>query len=134
MHADIAEDIQGKITGGRTSNQAALDAWIEEYNNVRPHEALGMLTPAEVYHPSERKYDGDFDTIEYPIGYLPRKVSKVGSIKINGVQIPIGYALRGLTVGLQSLNWSEYMVWLCDFPLGILSTETYCFSELGEVE
>lgn len=99
MHADISKDIQGKVTGGRIDNQAALDAWLEEYNKERPHETLGMLTPEDVYRPSERKYDGDFETIEYPIGYLPRKVSKVGSIRINSVQVIIGYALRGLTVG-----------------------------------
>jgi hypothetical protein len=134
MHVDISKEIQGKIAGGRAGNQAAIDMWVEEYNDIRPHEALGMLTPAEVYYPSERKYDGDFDTIEYPAGYLPRKVSRHGLIKIDSVQVMLGNALRGFTVGLQPIDEKAFMVWLCDFPLGILSTVTYSFSGLGEAE
>ncbi len=49
MHADLSREIQGKIPGGIVANQQAIDTWVEEYNNVRPHEALGMRTPDEVY-------------------------------------------------------------------------------------
>lgn len=65
-HADFSNsghvqnfiDVQGKIPGGIAANQRAIDAWVEEYNNVRPHEALGTRTPAEVYRNSETLYGG----------------------------------------------------------------------------
>ena len=49
MHADLSREIQGKIAGGVAANQRAIDAWVEEYNFVRPHESIGMMTPSEVY-------------------------------------------------------------------------------------
>ena len=134
MHADIAAEIQGRIPGGRRKNQAALDLWREEYNNVRPNEAIDMKTPAEVYVPSERKYVGDFDDLEYPPGFLPRKVMKGGVISLFSLRISIGFSLRGLTVGLKELENGKYHVFLADFLLGELDRDLCCFSPLDKVE
>jgi transposase InsO family protein len=128
MHADIANEIQGKIPGGVRANQAALDIWREEYNNLRPNEAIGMQTPAELYVPSPRKYAGDFDDLEYPIGFLTRKVQKNGVIVINTLHITISSALRGLTVGLKAEGCGKYRVFLADFPLGELDVDLCCFT------
>jgi hypothetical protein len=38
--------------------QARFDKFIEVFNNERPHEALDMKCPAEVYQPSARRYQG----------------------------------------------------------------------------
>lgn len=95
MHKDIADEIEGKVPGGISANQAVLDEWVKEYNSVRPNEAIGMKTPDELYTKSERKYTGDYDELEYPLGFLVRKVTGGGEIILNGVRITIGYALRG---------------------------------------
>ncbi len=135
MHADIAREIEGRIPGGIAANQAALDAWVDEYNGVRPNEAIGMLTPDEVYSPSERKYTGDFDILEYPAGYLPRKVSKSGEIILNGVRVTIGSALRGWHVGLcPHKQPGMYDVFLAEFLLGTLDMTSCCFTPLTEVK
>ena len=135
MHADIAREIEGKIPGGIAANQAALDAWVEEYNSVRPNEAIGMKTPDEVYRPSERKYTGDFDILEYPAGYLPRKVFKSGEIILNGMRVTIGSALRGMYVGLREQKQpGMYDVFLAEFLLGILDMTSCCFTPLTEVK
>ncbi|MBR2797604.1 MAG: transposase, partial [Clostridia bacterium] len=121
MHADIAGEVEGKIPGGITANQIALDAWVEEYNTVRPNEAIGMLTPDEVYRPSEHKYVGDFDVLEYPVGFIPRKVFKSGEIILNGVKVTIGASLKGWHVGLRPQKESGmFDVFLADFLLGFL--------------
>ena len=130
MHADIAREIQGRIKGGRTANQVVLDAWVDEYNSIRPNEALGMKTPDEVYVKSQNKYLGDYDDIEYPIGFQTRKVISTGDIIINSVRVCIGYSLRGLTVGLKPISESEFQVFLADFLLGTLDTISYCFIPL----
>ena len=135
MHADIAREIEGKIPGGIAANQAALDAWVEEYNSVRPNEAIGMKTPDEVYRPSERKYTGDFDILEYPAGYLPRKVFKSGEIILNGMRVTIGSALRGMYVGLREQKQpGMYDVFLAEFLLGTLDMTSCCFTPLTEVK
>ena len=134
MHADIAREIEGRIPGGIAANQVALDAWVEEYNAVRPNEAIGMKTPDEVYRPSERKYAGDFDTLEYPAGYLPRKVFKSGEIILYGTRVTIGSALRGWHVGLRPQKQPGlYDVFLAEFLLGTLDMTSCCFTPLTEV-
>ena len=134
MHGDIAREIEGKIPGGIAANQAALDAWVEEYNSVRPNEAIGMKTPDEVYHPSERKYTGDFDILEYPAGFLPRKVFKSGEIILYGARVTLGFALRGWHVGLREQKQpGMYDVFLGEFLLGTLDMTSCCFMPLTEV-
>lgn len=135
MHADIAAEIEGKIPGGLKANQAVLDAWVEEYNSIRPNEAIGMKTPDELYSVSERKYNGDFDELEYPLGFQIRKVTSGGEIIVNGIRITIGYALRGWHVGLQPIdNSHEFNVFLADFLLGSLDMDSCCFYPLNELK
>ena len=135
MHADIAREIEGKISGGIAANQIALDAWAEEYNAVRPNEAIGMLTPDDVYHPSERKYSGDFDVLEYPAGFLPRKVFKSGEIILDGLRVTIGSALSGWHIGLRpQKEQGMYDVFLADFLLGFLDMTSCCFTPLTGIK
>lgn len=130
MHADIAREIEGKIPGGIKGNQAALDAWAKEYNSVRPNEAIGMNVPDDLYHASDRKYTGDYDEIEYPVGFLVRKVTGSGEIILNSVRVTIGYSLRGLQVGLRPNDDNTYDVFLADFLLGTLDMNSTCFYPL----
>lgn len=135
MHKDIADEIEGKVPGGISANQAVLDEWVKEYNSVRPNEAIGMKTPDELYTKSERKYTGDYDELEYPIGFLVRKVTGGGEIILNGVRITIGYALRGWHVGLKPLDdGHSFLVFIADFLLGTLDLDSYCFYPLKELK
>ena len=138
FHADIAAEIENKIHGGIEANQRALDEWVKEYNSVRPNEAIGMRTPDDIYLKSERKYTGDYDEIEYPIGFLRRKVNKGGAIKVHGIAIRIGYAFKGYHLGLKPVvdanGECTYDVFLADFLLGKLDITTGCFNPLNEVE
>ena len=135
MHGDMAREIEGRISGGREANQAATDSWVEEYNTVRPNEAIGMRTPCELYEFSDRKYSGDFDVLEYPAGYLPRKVFSSGEIMLDGLRVTIGSALRGWHVGLRAQKQSGmYDVFLAEFLLGTLDTTSCCFTPLTEIK
>ena len=134
MHADLAMEIQGKIPGGIIANQAAIDAWREEYNNVRPNEAIGMATPAEIYTPSERMYEGDFDTFEYPLGFMARKVFRNGEIVINSQRLALSCSLRGFTVGLCPNENNCLTVFIAEFPLGEIDLNTYCFYPFESLE
>ena len=135
MHKDIADEIEGKVPGGISANQAVLDAWVKEYNSVRPNEAIGMKTPDELYTKSERKYTGDYDELEYPIGFLVRKVLKTGQIVLHGIHITIGVSLRGWHVGLKPLDdGHSFHVFIADFLLGTLDLDSACFSPLEDLK
>src|SRR5207253_8693378 len=58
MQRDMRAEVQAVATGELLEQQAALDVWVEAFNRERPHEALGMKTPAEIYQASERRYEG----------------------------------------------------------------------------
>ena len=130
MHADIAREIEGKVRGGVLANQAVIDAWVEEYNSVRPNEAIGMKTPDEVFIPSERKYICDYEEIEYPLGFLTRKVTAGGEIVLNSIRIAIGHSLKGLYIGLKPLENNSYEAYLADFILGTVDINSCCFFPL----
>ena len=134
MHADIAREIEGKVSGGIQSVQVVLDAWVEEYNSIRPNEAIGMKVPDDLYHVSDRKYTGDYDELEYPIGYLVRKVTRSGEIILNSIRVSIGFAIRGWQVGLRPNEGNTYDVFLTDFLLGTLDMDSACFYPLEDLK
>jgi transposase InsO family protein len=49
MHKDMKRELQGNISGDMKAHQQEFDRWRKEFNEVRPHEALGMKTPEEAY-------------------------------------------------------------------------------------
>ncbi len=128
MHADISREIQGKIPGGIAANQAAIDLWVNEYNEIRPHEAIGMQTPSELFSPSVRSYSDAPLEIEYPLGFQTRKINKHGYLKLNKTSFSISSSLRGLTVGLQPNGQAQHTIWLADFPIAVLDTKCACIS------
>lgn len=61
--------------------------WREKYNTLRPHEALGMKCPADVYVPSNRSYTDVVHPYEYGGQYHVLKVNSWGYVRFNGWQI-----------------------------------------------
>lgn len=64
-----------------------LAAWREKYNHVRPHEALGMKTPGEVYEPSTRQYPEQIPKYEYGGEHHVIKVNSWGYVRFDKFQV-----------------------------------------------
>jgi transposase InsO family protein len=96
----------------RKEPQAWLDAYRWEHNHVRPHEALGMQTPASVWHKSERNYDPHPPRWEYPTGAKVLKVSHQGKLDAYGARWKIAKALRGEWVQLEQVE-QRVLVYYC---------------------
>src|SRR5579863_3690716 len=64
--------------------QGRYDGFLERYNQVRPHEALGMKRPAERYRPSARVYETKVAQWQYPDGLERLKVDAAGMIGWEG--------------------------------------------------
>lgn len=62
-------------------------AWQEKYNNIRPHEALGMKRPSEVYTPSKRQYNENIAKYEYGGEYHVIKVNSWGYVRFDKWQV-----------------------------------------------
>ena len=92
--------------------QAWLDAYRWEHNQVRPHEALHMQTPASVWRPSRRRYDPRPACWEYPAGAWVLKVDPQGKIEVQGRKWKISKALCGEWVRLVAIA-HRVLVYYC---------------------
>ena len=92
--------------------QGWLDEYRWEYNQVRPHEALGMRTPASVWRKSERDYQPQPPRWEYAAGAKVRKLDCQGKLTVKGRNWPISVALRGEWVQLEQIG-ERVLVYYC---------------------
>lgn len=124
MHGDLAKTVEYVCKGDLKEQCRALEKWRDDFNNVRPHEALGLATPAEFYKKSDRAYEGKEFELEYPVNYERRKVQQNGNIKFDNHDIMISTALRGWHIGLVQGEDGIYNVWFANMYLGRLNMET----------
>ena len=83
--------------------QARFDKFIEVFNNERPHEALGMKCPAEVYQPSPRIYQGLPD-IDYPLHDKVIVVTRCGRICLGRKKINFSTVFAGQAVWIKEVH------------------------------
>ena len=67
--------------------QRQLQCWRQKYNEVRPHEALGLQVPSRVYVPSPREYKNKPTVFEYSGLYPIRKVNSWGYLRFDPVRV-----------------------------------------------
>jgi transposase InsO family protein len=122
LHRDISVEVEG-VRGAH--RQAALDLWREQFNRERPHEALGMRTPSELYVAAIRKYHGTPKTLEYGV-MGSRKVNGCGQIQWENECYFLSRSLAGWNVGLQSLG-KAVNVWFGRLLLGQIDPSSASF-------
>jgi putative transposase len=122
MHRDISHEIEAL---GET-DQNALDLWRRSFNYERPHEALQMRCPGEVYVSSARKYEGTPEELEYP-QMCARRVSAHGTIKLDNQSLFLSRALAGWSVGLKPIAADCMEVWFGRLLLGQIDLSTSSF-------
>jgi transposase InsO family protein len=127
LHRDIARELEGSAYEER---QAAFDTWRREFNHERPHEALGMKCPAEIYHSSERAWTGTPAALEYP-EMAVRRVHQKGAIQWEGQPVFLSGALSGWDVGLRARGAGLYEVYFARLCLGVLEGATASFRPTG---
>jgi transposase InsO family protein len=96
-----AEVLQGPPFVNLARAQLAFDAWRDEYNLERPHEACGLEPPIRRYRPSERAYPEQLPPLEYGPDDQPRRVDKDGAISYRNRDHLVGTAFRGQWVAVR---------------------------------
>jgi len=132
MHADMYRELEGEIKGDLKLHQIIFDEWRVDFNTVRPHESLGMQTPAEFYHPSSRRYTGDTE-FSYPDDFHVRMVNDRGYTNHKGHRIFISNALNGHKIGLKYVAGWMLDVYFGDMLLGQINRINYLFTPNQEV-
>ncbi len=127
MHLDVRNELEaGRI--GR--DQDAFDLWREEFNTVRPHQALGMRCPAEVYAPSIRPYEGLPERLDYG-SMETRRVNAKGVICFRCEHTFLSESLGGWDVGLAPVEDGLMEVRFANLLLGHLEPKTASFRPIG---
>lgn len=109
MHRDLSE-LETRPARTRRAQQRECDRWMVDFNDVRPHAALGGKTPAEVYRKSERRSLTPL-VPTYPPEWKTRRVSRVGNISMRDDAVFVSTALAGKIIGLQqesALRWRAH--------------------------
>lgn len=103
MHRTLKADAikQGPVASSQRAQQRVFDDFRAEFNDERPHEALEMKTPCEVYEPSRRRYTGDLKSPTYEGGWSVAYVGRDGSLRIGDKAFHVSRALRGEPVGVR---------------------------------
>src|SRR5690606_21286475 len=127
MHRDIRNELQQCASEDLERQQAAFDIWRKTFNEERPHEALGMRTPAELYRPSPRPFTGAPSNLAYE-GMDSRMVLATGEISLDCNRIPLTMALSGWSVGLKHREADLYDVYFANLRIGEINRATASFA------
>jgi len=123
MHRDMKTELEGQIDGNLNEHQRIFDKWREDFNTIRPHEALDMKTPSDVYVKSERVYEPEDVLIVYGKGYKSRMVNDRGFLNYKGRRLFVGNPFAGYNVGIKE-NKGGLEIWFDDFLIGVVDKIT----------
>jgi putative transposase len=118
MHRDLNE-LRLSPASSRRAQQPLCAEWALDFNHVRPHEALGNKTPAEVYgrppvrSPVER-------VPRYPANCITRRVLSSGEVTMNGDRVSIGRPFAGQLIGLRYEGGLRWRAFFFESDLGII--------------
>jgi putative transposase len=102
---------------------ARFEGFARDYNEERPHEALGQRTPASLYRPSPRSMPERIAEPDYPPEAAARKVRSNGEIKWRGDLVAISTALAGEAVGVEESEDGQWLVRFYDTPIGVIDMD-----------
>ncbi len=110
--------------------QKAFDDFRSEFNDHRPHEALGDLTPAACYRRSDRTYPRCVPEMQYADDVEVRLVSQQGSVRWRGERTFISEVFRYEPLGLKPIDERWLEVYYGPISLGWLDGYRHRFSRI----
>jgi transposase InsO family protein len=120
MHRTLKEETASPPARTMRAQQRTFDRFRAQYNDVRPHEALGQRPPASRYSSSPRDYPSHVREPEYPDGMTVRRVRSNGEIKWQGGLVFLSAALTGEPVGLRPQDDDIWTVHFGPLEIGTL--------------
>ena len=122
MHLTLKTETTRPPGSNSLQQQARFDAFRQEFNTERPHEALAMKCPADIYSASNRSYDGLPD-IAYPFHDRDVLVTACGRICMHRKKINISTVLAGQRVGIKEVDDGIWIVSFMRYDLGYIDLE-----------
>jgi len=113
MHRTLKQEATKPPRANIKLQQRTFDAFVQEFNHERPHEALGMRCPAELYQPSPRPFPKVLREPEYPGHFEVRLVSRNGGVRWRKKWLNVGHSLIEERVGFEPIAdgpWDAYFM------------------------
>jgi len=123
MHLTLKKEATKPAAPNLLQQQARFDAFIDQYNHDRPHQALAMKVPADLYARSPRVYRG-LDELTYPFHDATFTVTHCGRICFHGRKVNLSHALAGQHVGVTQVSDRIWLVSFMQYDLGYFDDET----------
>jgi len=123
MHRTLKAETTRPAAGNLRAQQRKFNAFRQEYNEVRPHEAINLETPASLYQPSPRPYPKKVLELQYPAHFETRYVSHNGGIRWNCDWVNVSITCAGEYVGLEEIDNGIWNVYFGPVKLGRLIEE-----------
>jgi transposase InsO family protein len=118
MHRTLKQATARPPKATLVEQQQAFDRFRVEYNDERPHEALGMRTPSELYAPSPRCFPRELPGVEYKLGMRARRINQVGQFRWKKRQIYVSASLAYERVGLLEVDNDVWDLYFKEMKLG----------------
>lgn len=125
MHRTLKAETTRPPEQNHEAQQRRFDAFCTEYNEERPHEALGQRTPASRYRASERPMPERVPEPQYPGHFLPRKVSNAGTFRFKHRQLFLSDTLLQETVAMEETDDGVWAIYFYDVLLARLDERTF---------
>jgi transposase InsO family protein len=122
MHLTLKQETTRPAAANSLQQQAKFDAFLEEFNQERPHEALAMKSPADVYTASRRAYLG-IPEPHYPFHDKTVIVTSCGRLCLFRKKINLSTSLAGQAVGIKEVDQGIWLVSFMDYDLGYIDLE-----------
>ncbi len=122
MHRTLKAETTRPPGMNALQQQARFDDFVSEFNEERPHEALDMRTPAELYSPSSRAYQG-LPELDYPFHDRDILVTACGRICMHRKKINVSTVLAGQRLGITEVDDAIWLVSFMHYDLGYIDLE-----------
>jgi putative transposase len=120
MHGVYQAEVAAAPAATPRAQQRRSERWRQRYNQLRPHEALGLRAPAQRYRASPRRFHRRLPEWIYPATWVARRVSSDGRLFWQGRQRFIGRAFGGERIGLHTRQVGVWEVYWGANLLGLL--------------
>lgn len=125
MHLTLKRETARPPRTNLLQQQERFDEFLEEFNLVRPHEALGMKRPADVYTASTRPMPKQLPVPDYLTHDDVVRVGPRGFMRIGRQEFYLGSALGGEYVGIREEGDGEWLVSFANLDLGHLREDVF---------
>src|SRR6266568_3834205 len=123
IHLTLKKEATKPAVQNLLQQQARFDDFMECYNRDRPHQALDMKYPAELYQPSPRPYRG-LRELAYPFHDRTITVTRCGRLCMAPHKIMLSTVFAGQNVGVKQVGDKIWLVSFMDYDLGFFDLET----------